>query len=121
MKKPLIFLGLFLGHTLEVSGGTQKLLFCSIKHSKRVIPLASNHSLNDKNRHCTVSCMLALTCNDGEVLLAGVLKEFKDLFGPGNAERKDLVADGRGIHLVRTDRARTDSECLEQCDLIYPP
>lgn len=92
---------------------------CSIKHSKTVIAVASEHSTYDKNRHCTVSCMLSLRCNSNEVLLVGILKEFKDVFGPGNAERADLIADKYGIDLVRHKRATVDHECLEQCDLRY--
>ena len=92
---------------------------CSMKHSKAVIAVAEKHSSYDKNRHCTVSCMLGLRCNLNEVMLVGILKEFKDVFGPGNAERADLFADKYGIDLVRHDRARKDSECLEQCDLQY--
>ena len=94
-------------------------IMCSIKHSKAVIAVAEKHSTYDKNRHCTVSCMLGLRCNLNEVMLVGVLKEFKDLFGPGNAERDDLIADKYGVDLVRHKRATTDSECLEQCDLKY--
>jgi hypothetical protein len=63
--------------------------------------------------------MLGLRCNLSEVMLVGVLKEFKDLFGSGNAERDDLIADKYGVDLVRHKRATTDSECLEQCDLKY--
>lgn len=92
---------------------------CSLKHSKTVIPIAERHSTFDKNRHCTVSCMLSLRCNSNEVMLVGILKEFKDVFGPGNAERADLIADKYGVDLVRHQRARSDSECLEQCDLRY--
>lgn len=94
-------------------------LLCTQKLARIVVPIAEAHSSYDKNRHCTVSCMLALSCNDGEVLLAGILKEFKDVFGAGNAELADLIADRHGISLVRTDRARTNQECLEQCDLRY--
>lgn len=92
---------------------------CSLKHSKAVIAVASEHSTFDKNRHCSVSCMLSLRCNTNEVLLVGILKEFKDVFGPGNAERADFIADKYGINLVRTKRALFDSECLQQCDLKY--
>jgi len=92
---------------------------CSMKHSKAVIAVAEKHSTFDKNRHCTVSCMLGLRCNLNEVMLVGIMKEFKDVFGPGNAERDDLYADKYGVDLVRHKRAGTDTECLEQCDLRY--
>jgi hypothetical protein len=94
-------------------------LICSVKHSKAVIAIAEAHSNFDKNRHCAVSCMLGLRCNLNEVMLLGVLKEIQDVFGPGHAERADLIADKFGIDLVRHKRAAIDSECLEQCDLQY--
>lgn len=92
---------------------------CSVREARKVIPIAEGHSSYDKNRHCTVSCMLALRCNKNEVMLIGILKEIKDLFGPGHAEREDIRADRTGIQLVRNQRARTDRECLDQCDLYY--
>ena len=91
----------------------------SLSHSKRVIAIAKAHSKNDKNRHCTVSCMLALKCNDQEVMLIGLLKEFKDLFGPGDADQADIEADALGISLAAKGAARTDQQCLKQCDLYY--
>lgn len=101
------------------AGSAPDKLICSIKHSKAVIAVAEKHSNFDKNRHCSVSCMLGLRCRLDEVMLIGILKEIKDVFGPGNAERADLIADKFGIDLVKHDRARSDNECLEQCDLQY--
>jgi hypothetical protein len=57
--------------------------------------------------------MLALKCNDQEVLMLGRLKEFKDVFGPGNAEAADFKADVFGASLT----SKTAVECLSQCDL----
>lgn len=94
-------------------------IFCSIKHADAVIAVASKHSGYDKNRHCSVSCMLSLRCNTKEVLIVGYLKEFKDALGYGTPEREDIVADKYGISLVKTKRAMNDQECLEQCDLRY--
>jgi hypothetical protein len=118
MKLVFIF-SMMLSSTFTFAGSSPDKLICSIKNSKSVIAVAERHSDYDKNRHCTVSCMLSLRCNLDEVMLIGVLKEIKDVFGPGNAERADLVADKFGIDLVRHQRARTDSECLDQCDLRY--
>ena len=49
---------------------------------------------------CTASFMLALKCNNQEVLMLGMLKEFKDVFGPGNAEAADFKADVLGASLA---------------------
>jgi hypothetical protein len=116
MKNLIVLLFISLISTQAVAAPT---LFCSLKHSKRVIAVAKAHSQNDKNRHCTVSCMLALKCNDNEVMMIGLLKEFKDLFGPGDAEYEDIEADALGINLAATRAARTDEQCLRQCDLYY--
>lgn len=94
-------------------------IFCSLYHSKRVIKIAEKHSTYDKNRHCTVSCMLTLKCAAEEVLLIGTLKEVKDFFGPGEASTEDLKADAFGISLASKGAARTDNQCLSQCDLYY--
>jgi hypothetical protein len=94
-------------------------MICSYRNAKIVIPIAQKHSGYDKNIHCSVSCMLGLRCNTREVLLIGVLKEGKDLVGPGDCDEQDYVADKFGVDLVRQKRAKTDQECLEQCDLQY--
>ena len=94
-------------------------LLCSLYHSNRVIKIASEHTEYDKNRHCTVSCMLALKCNDHEVMMIGLLKEIQDLFGPGEADADDLKADSFGISLAAEGTAKTDLQCLSQCDLYY--
>lgn len=113
----IIILILSLSSFSSLAGGGK--FFCSLKHSKRIIPIATQHSTNDKNRHCTVSCMLTLKCPASEVLMVGILKEFKDVFGPGEPDVEDIKADRYGISLVKNDRAQTDLECLEQCDLRY--
>lgn len=117
--KLLIAIILLSGSVLANAGSTPDKLICSIKNAKIVIPMAERHSTNDKNRHCSVSCMLSLRCQREEVMILGILKELKDVFGPGNAERDDLIADKYGIDLVKHGRARTDLECFEQCDLRY--
>ncbi len=118
MKFILIMI-LALNSSVALAKPSPDKFICSMKHSKAVIAVAERHSTYDKNRHCSVSCMLALRCNDNEVLLFGVMKEFRDVFGPGNAERADLIANKFGIDLVKHKRATSDSECLEQCDLRY--
>jgi hypothetical protein len=118
MKKliGLLFLSLISTQALAAPA-----MVCSLYHSKRVIAVAKAHSQNDKNRHCTVSCMLALKCNDTEVMMIGLLKEFKDLLGPGDADQEDIEANALGISLSASGAARSDQQCLNQCDLYYKP
>ena len=92
---------------------------CSIFHVKKVMAKATARLRIDKNYHCSVSCMLALKCAPEDVLMIGILKELKDAVGPGNAEMADLKADILGIDLVLARRAKTDQQCLSECDLYY--
>ena len=92
---------------------------CTIKTANKYLPQVEKHSDYDKNRHCAISCIMAVKCNDNETLLAGFMKEVKDVFGPGNAEWADYEADKTGIRLVKTKRAQTVKECFQQCDLYY--
>jgi len=92
---------------------------CSLLHSKKVLKIAREHSGHDKNLHCTVSCMLALKCSDKEVLIIGVLKEIKDFFGTGTPSAEDLRADAIGVELAATWSARSNEQCLSQCDLYF--
>lgn len=94
-------------------------VFCSLYHSKRVIKIAEKHSTYDKNRHCTVSCMLTLKCSAEEVLMVGTMKEIKDFFGPGESSMEDLKADAVGVSLADKGAAKSDTQCLSQCDLYY--
>lgn len=95
------------------------LIICSLRHADPIIKIAKKHSNFDKNRHCSVSCMLSLKCHPKEVLVVGYLKEFKDALGYGNPERADIRANKYGIQLVKDKRAIDNKECLEQCDLKY--
>lgn len=117
MKTIISFCLLFVSLSSAAFAGPD--LICSLYHSSRVIKIAEKHSTYDKNRHCTVSCMLALKCDDAEVLAVGLLKEIKDFFGPGEASEEDLKADIFGVSLATKRAAKTDQQCLSQCDLYY--
>jgi hypothetical protein len=117
MKLTVLLVLLIASLTNTALAGTE--LFCSYYHSARVIKIATEHTEFDKNRHCTVSCMLALKCNNHEVMMIGLLKEIQDVFGPGEADSEDLKADAFGISLVSSSAAKTDKQCLTQCDLYY--
>jgi hypothetical protein len=51
----------------------------------------------DKQAHCLAAGMIARYCSPSEAYIAGVGKEFTDLFDGGDAEWGDLVADQMGI------------------------
>ncbi|HXH30736.1 MAG TPA: hypothetical protein VNJ01_07970 [Bacteriovoracaceae bacterium] len=93
---------------------------CTARNAEEVISIARRFSSNDKNNHCSVSCLLALRCSKAESFASGILKEIRDFFGSGNPEMADIRANRIGIGLVRNQRARFENECLEQCSLYYP-
>jgi len=98
-----------------------KNLRCTVSHldqAKKWSETQVNHY--DKFKHCAVSCYLSLRCPRREVLAVGVMKEFYDAMGYGNAEIADLIADLKGIRLVKKNQAKHDSDCVQLCDQMYP-
>jgi hypothetical protein len=75
--------------------------------------------VSDKTKHCALSCYLALRCGSLESFHVGVIKEIMDLFGAGQAEWADLRANQQGITLARARRAKNQTQCLNECKLIY--
>ena len=118
MKK--LFLILALVHATSAFSAPAALL-CTWWQADEVLAIARKHSSNDKNNHCSVSCMLAVRCSRPESAIGGFLKEIKDVFGPGNAEMSDLRANRVGLGIVTGGRASNDNECLEQCSNYYRP
>lgn len=119
--KPLFFIWLIAFSVAATAAGPVREEFiCSIRNLKRVKALATNHSTYDKNRHCSVSCMLTLKCDPIEVTSVGILKEIADALGFGNAELADLEADALGVELAMDGVVLTDNECMSHCDLYYP-
>ena len=98
-----------------------KRLRCTVSHldqAKKWAESQVNHY--DKFKHCSVSCYLSLRCPRREVLAVGVMKEFYDAMGYGNAEIADLIADLKGIRIVKKNQAKHDSDCVQLCDQMYP-
>ncbi len=67
---------------------------------------------HDAQAHCLAAGLIARYCSISEAWLAGIGKEIRDLFGPGQAEWRDLVADRRGIDCARRV---TDDAGLQVC------
>lgn len=68
---------------------------------------------NDKFKHCVVSCKIQITCGPIGAAAAGVGKEILDVFGPGDADFGDAIADLDGI--VCGFKSRRDPQC-SNCD-----
>jgi hypothetical protein len=114
--KTLLFLALFFVSSAHAS--TE--FVCSIIQAQKIYKELQRQNINDKTKHCVLSCHMALRCPSYEVWNLGVLKEIYDLFGDGNAEWADLEADRDGIVIAVSRRARTTAECYRECREIYP-
>ena len=66
----------------------------------------------DKRAHCLLSAGIAQRCSVVEADLAGLGKEFSDLFSSGDASWDDWRADRAGIHCAKRGR---DSDALAAC------
>jgi hypothetical protein len=66
----------------------------------------------DKQAHCLAAGMIARYCSTSEAYIAGVGKEFTDLFDGGDAEGGDLVADHIGI---RCEGPASSDAALQSC------
>lgn len=64
----------------------------------------------DIRAHCLASGLIARYCSRSEAYMAGIGKELRDLFGPGDAEWRDLRADRAGISCARDARDDADVE-----------
>ena len=71
-----------------------------------------NH-LPDNQTHCRATALIAARCSASEAYLLGILKETRDLLGPGNAQWGDLRADWAGVRCTRA--SRNDASALECC------
>jgi hypothetical protein len=72
-------------------------------------------NVNDKVKHCVVSCQLTLICGPVGSEAAGIAKELRDVIGPGNAELGDLWADGKGIILGLGGLFGQNIDCRRSC------
>jgi len=69
--------------------------------------------LPDKQTHCLATSLISSHCSVSEAYLAGVGKEFLDLFDGGDAEWGDLRADWGGVRCARA--ASSDAEAAQCC------
>lgn len=69
-------------------------------------------NLPEQRAHCLAAGLIARYCSTSEAHLAGIGKELRDLFGPGDAQWSDWRADRAGIDCAR--HAADDIE-LDRC------
>lgn len=92
-------------------------LFCAVRSALKHKEYVASFR-NDKTKHCTLSCIMALHCTNVSARLVGQLKELADLFGPGDADEDDIKANEEGIRLSHTSENRND--CKLSCLEVYP-
>lgn len=92
-------------------------LYCSLYYAFKFKEQVSKLE-NDKQMHCSMSCLIARRCKKGEVLAIGLIKEFVDAMGAGTPDPNDIRANVRGIQLA--GRISSDRQCYSKCILIYP-
>lgn len=68
--------------------------------------------IDDDMKHCVAAGLIARYCSRSEAWMASYGKELKDLFGPGDAQWRDIQADRRGIGCARS--ASSDAD-VQQC------
>ncbi len=93
---------------------------CAAIESTVWYPQLKAMPFSDKAMHCALSCHLANKCSVLDSYTFGRVKEFIDVFGPGNAEWTDLEANDDGILMSIAGRARNIRECIRECRTIYP-
>jgi hypothetical protein len=69
--------------------------------------------LPDERAHCLASGLIARYCSQSEAYMAGIGKELRDLFGPGDAQWRDWRADRTGIACAR--EAKDDAGIASCC------
>ncbi len=94
---------------------------CSLQHGRATYrELQQQSRMNDKTKHCILSCYLAVKCGSMESWHIGLVKELLDLLGAGEPSLADLQADLVGITLAESRRAQNKAECWRECQLVYP-
>ena len=62
----------------------------------------------DREQHCVAAGLIAHRCSVTEAWLASYGKELRDLFGPGDAEWRDVRSDRRGIECAQSATSASD-------------
>lgn len=91
-------------------------IFCSLRYFDTYKDQISQIT-NDKLKHCTMSCSLALHCPKSDVRLAGQIKEILDALGLGTPDRDDLVANEYGLEISEYDHVDSYESCLKECSM----
>jgi hypothetical protein len=111
----ILLLSVLLASTSLVATEKTFLPICSSAKAKKLLRKIPAEEKRDKVKHCQMSCMLTLRCPSIDVYTFGLMKEFYDLFTPGDADTKDIRANRIGIRFVTRGGTTTDEQCYEVC------
>jgi hypothetical protein len=90
---------------------------CVARLGQQWFPEIQQLKVNDKVKHCTMSCRLAYRCTAVGSLGLGIAKEVADLFTPGaEPSLLDLYADWVGIQIGLAKKYGSPLiQCFNQC------
>lgn len=78
----------------------------------RVAILSLPAEMNDAQKHCVASALIARQCSVAEAAMAGIGKELKDAVTAGDASWADWRSDRKGMRCARNAQ---DEESLRSC------
>ena len=103
--------------SISLANASENKFICSAyyiyKYETRVRTLK-----NDKQMHCSMSCLLARKCGALESGAVGYIKEIVDAFTSGTPDRNDIKANKKGIKFAK--KARSEAACINYCKKIFP-
>lgn len=115
--KIFLFISILLGIQLSNTARAEEKLICSVYYAvKYEAEVRKLH--NDKQMHCSMSCMIARKCGKLESTAIGYIKELVDHFTDGTPDRADIEANKKGIRYAK--KASSNLACKRYCQSIYP-
>ncbi len=113
-------LALFISMTAFSAPNYHADLFCAYDAAMKYKEIVKfEFQARDKFRHCTISCIVGIECGVTASAIMGMAKEIADVFGPGNAEWGDLVADIMGLRISKRQSVYNLDTCSQSCEYYY--
>jgi hypothetical protein len=115
----ILILGLIFSALFSPVKADDESFVCLMTNAQPIYNYYDSMEVNDKFKHCSASCELAIKCGSYSSMSVGVFKEIWDLFGPGNADINDIAADYYGIDLFKKRKAFDRKSCQLHCGQKY--
>jgi hypothetical protein len=108
----LIVLSLAVSACAPLAGRDSRAAKSSLSCMQQVRDQKLPPGISDDMKHCMAAGLIARYCSRSEAWMASYGKELKDLFGPGDAQWRDIQRDKRGMKCAHG--ARSDAD-VQQC------